>query len=65
MDDDYTILAAPVPDPPPGPVAEDAAGGDVLPFAPPARDEPAALLLRGYDSPGDYFQPRLRSNDAA
>ena len=65
-DDDFTILAAPVPDPAVTPT--DAAGPDapILPFAPPEGPAKSApLLLLGYDSPGDEFQPRLRSSNAA
>lgn len=62
MDDDFTILAAAVPDSIP---AEPAAV--TLPFPPPAerRAGDETILLRGYDDPGEYFQPRLRGNDAA
>ena len=69
-DDDFTILAVPVPDPVAAPpTASDASDTPILPFAPPVTPEhpskAAPFFLRGYDSPGDEFQPRLRSNSAA
>ena len=60
MDDDFTILAVPVPDPLPA----DEPAAPPPPLVSDDRSE-GTILLRGYDNPGEYFQPRLRANDAA
>ena len=68
MDDTLAFWAVPVDAPPPAaPTGPEAAGEQTpLPFAA-AADQPGGegFLLRGYDSPGEYFHPRLRSNTAA